>query len=110
MRTRLTLVVIGLFVFLAGGIGAITFGVNDNGRRPFVGSLVIQFEGNNFQLCSGTLVSPTIVVTASHCLVGLEEFPIFVTFDEVIDADADGFVDPGVKLHHRNRHCESSST
>ena len=98
MRMRLTLVSLGLLVLVAAGIQAITFGENDNGRHPFVGSLVIQDQGNNFQLCSGTLVSPTIVVTASHCLVGLEDFPIFVTFDEVIDADSDGFVDRGVKL------------
>jgi secreted trypsin-like serine protease len=99
MRTRAALAVMGVVVSLAAAIQAITFGENDNGRHPFVGSLVLEFQGTKFQLCSGTLVSPTVFVTASHCLSGLEEFPIFVTFDEVIDADADGVVDSGVKLH-----------
>jgi secreted trypsin-like serine protease len=98
MRKRLALVLMGLLVLCAATVQAITFGENDNGRHPFVGSLVIEDQGTKFQLCSGTLVSPTVFVTASHCLFGLEEFPIFVTFDEVIDADADGAVDSGVKL------------
>ncbi len=84
-----------------GAVHAITFGENDNGRHPFVGSLVVEFEGDKFQGCSGTLVSPTVFLTAGHCLVGLEESGItgvWVTFDEVIDADANGVVDAGVTL------------
>jgi secreted trypsin-like serine protease len=88
-------------LLVATGVHAITFGENDNGRHPFVGSLVAEIDGDNFQLCSGTLVSPTVVVTAAHCLIGLEEFGVTdvrVTFAEVIDADADGLVDKGVRL------------
>ncbi len=99
MRRRIALAALGSFVLLAASVRAITFGENDNRRHPFVGSLVLEFQGTKFQLCSATLVSPTVVVTASHCLFGLEEFPIWVTFDEVIDADADGVVDSGVSLH-----------
>jgi len=93
---------------LTTGVQGITFGEDDGGRHPFVGSLVGEFEGGKFQLCSGTLVSPTIFVTASHCLVGLEAFGITgvqVTFDDVIDADADGLVDPGVTLHDGTSHA-----
>ena len=80
---------------------AITFGENDNGRHPFVGALVYEVQGLQFQGCSGTLVSPTVFVTAGHCLTGLEGSGITVraTFDDVIDADADGLVDAGVTLH-----------
>jgi hypothetical protein len=99
MRRRAALALMGLLVLLSATVQAITFGENDNRRHPFVGSMVLEFQGTKFQLCSGTLVSPTVFVTASHCLFGLEEFPIWVTFDEVIDADADGVVDPGVTLH-----------
>ena len=91
----------------AGVVRAITFGENDNGRHPFVGSLVAEVQGERFQLCSGTLVSPTVFVTAGHCLFGLEEFGVtgvWVTFDEVIDADADGLVDPGVTLRTGEGH------
>jgi secreted trypsin-like serine protease len=96
------LAVVGLAALVAAtGIEAITFGENDEGRHPFVGSLVGELDETKYQWCSGTLVSPTVFVTAGHCLVGTEEagIPIWVTFDEVIDADTDGVVDPGVTLH-----------
>jgi hypothetical protein len=109
MRKAGLLAALALFGALvtAGVVRAITFGENDNGRHPFVGSLVAEFQGDRFQLCSGTLVSPTVFVTAGHCLVGLEEFGVtgvWVTFDEVIDADADGLVDPGVTLRTGEGH------
>ncbi len=94
-------------LLLTGGVQAITFGENDNGRHPFAGSLVAEVEGERFQLCSGTLVSPTVFVTAGHCLFGLEQFGVtgvWVTFDEVIDANADGLVDPGVTLRTGDGH------
>jgi hypothetical protein len=90
----------------AAAVHAITFGENDNGRHPFVGSLVFELEGDNFQACTGTLVSPTVFLTAGHCLFGIEQSPFTptVTFDEVIDADADGLVDPGVTLRSGTPH------
>jgi hypothetical protein len=101
-------VIAGLIVLLASAVSvqAITFGENDNGRHPFVGSLVFEVDGDNFQACSGTLVSPTVFVTAGHCLFGIEDSPFTptVTFDEVIDADANGLVDPGVPLYSGTPH------
>ena len=103
MKKTTALMALGFIVSLFGAaaVWAITFGQPDNGRHPFVGSLVAEFGGETFQWCSGTLVSPTIVVTAAHCLFGTEEagIPISVTFDETIDADADGSIDAGVTLH-----------
>ena len=110
MRRALVLIGAALLASLALAtvVHAITFGENDNGRHPFVGSLVAESDGDKFQLCSGTLVSPTVFVTASHCLVGLEQFGITglqVTFDEVIDEDADGLVDGDVTLHDGEAHA-----
>jgi secreted trypsin-like serine protease len=108
MRASLVAGVMLLSVLvIAGATQAITFGENDNGRHPFVGSLVAEFQGEKFQLCSGTLVSPTAFVTAGHCLFGLEEFGItqvWVTFDDVVDADANGRVDSTVTLRTGTGH------
>jgi secreted trypsin-like serine protease len=103
MRRNTALTALGAVACLLGGaaVWAITFGEPDNGRHPFVGSVVAEFGGEKFQFCSGTLVSPTGFVTAAHCLFGTEEegIPIWVTFDEIIDANADGLIDAGVTLH-----------
>lgn len=104
MRKAVLLTVVVLAAAaLAGAVRAITFGENDNGRHPFVGSLVVEFRGEKFQGCSGTLISPTVFLTAGHCLVGLDDNPdiggVWVTFADVIDADADGNVDANVPLH-----------
>lgn len=108
MRKAVLLTALALAALAAAGtVRAITFGENDNGRHPFVGSLVMEFRGEKFQACSGTQISPTVFLTAGHCLVGLEEFGItnvWVTFDEVVDADADGRVDAGVTLHGGTGH------
>lgn len=107
-RTALLLTALALLALAtAGAVRAITFGENDDGRHPFVGSMVVEFQGERFQACSGTLISPTVFLTAGHCLFGNEQLGItnvWVTFDEVIDADADGTVDAGVTLRTGTGH------
>lgn len=109
MRKSVLLSVLAVIAALlaAGAVRAITFGENDNGRHPFVGSMVVEFEGERFQWCSGTQISPTAFLTAGHCLADNEALGVtnvWVTFEEVIDADADGRVDPGVTLHSGTGH------
>jgi secreted trypsin-like serine protease len=85
--------------------GAITFGTNDGGRHPNVGSLVGVVPGvGPVQWCSGTLISPTVFLTASHCFAGFDAIDFTVTFDEVLDANADGIVDPSVNQLTGTRH------
>ena len=72
---------------LAGTAGAITTnGFADNGRHPNVGAILVPTpDGDGYrEVCSGTLVSPTLFLTASHCTSFLEEDPRpeYVTFDE----------------------------
>src|SRR5688500_12580182 len=61
-------VLVGVLV-VAGGAGAITNGTVDGNRHPNVGGLVspAQYSDGTWLYCSGTLVSPTIFLTAAHC-------------------------------------------
>jgi hypothetical protein len=62
---------------------AVVNGSPDNGRHPYVGMAIWAPDGNpahGFELCSGSLVSATVFVTAAHCfpegahvIVDLEE-------------------------------------
>jgi V8-like Glu-specific endopeptidase len=91
---------------LAGGVavlpdaaGAITFGTPDTANTyANVGSLIVTIpDAGNFQLCTGTLIEPTVVLTASHCLVGFpDDWVIGFTLENVIDADQDGEVDADI--------------
>ena len=58
---------------------AITYGQPDGNRHPQVGALVGTFTSGTFPYCSGTLISPTVFLTAAHCNVGSTR--VYVTFD-----------------------------
>jgi secreted trypsin-like serine protease len=68
-----------LLLGLAATVLAITYGQPDGNRHPNVGALVGTFNGQTFPYCSGTLISPTVFLTAAHCNVGTTT--VFVTFD-----------------------------
>jgi len=73
---------------------AITFGEEDNGLHPNVGTMVpispIPYVPT---ICTGTLISPTVFLTAAHCIVGMEAMfkitpkDVYVTFDSDINDD-----------------------
>jgi secreted trypsin-like serine protease len=58
---------------------AITYGQPDGNRHPQVGALVGTFDSGTFPYCSGTLISPTVFLTAAHCNLGPSR--VAVTFD-----------------------------
>lgn len=60
---------------------AITNGIPDENAHPNVGGLVsaIQYSDGTWLYCSGTLISPTIFLTAAHC--GEDGERVGVTFD-----------------------------
>jgi hypothetical protein len=63
---------------LAAPANAIINGEPDGGAHPYVGMLF-----NNDLLCSGSLVSPRVLVTAGHCTIEYEDAshgPTHVTF------------------------------
>ena len=80
MKRILSLAVL-LSVLVAIPAFAITYGEADGKRHPNVGALVGHFSGGTFPYCSGTLISPTVFLTAAHCDIGQSR--VFVTFDSV---------------------------
>lgn len=44
----------------------ITFGSPDGTGHPYVGTLILEQAGALYS-CSGTMLSPTVMVTAGHC-------------------------------------------
>jgi len=92
-RTLLTLIAtLGAALALAvGPAGAITFGQPDGNRHPNVGALLADYDPDDPGpdiLCSGTLIAPTVFLTASHCTAFLESqgiSQVWVTFASEYD-------------------------
>lgn len=89
MKKLLVLAGVVAALTAASPAGAITFGQPDGNRHPYVGALIAEYdpdEAGPDLLCSGTLISPTVFLTASHCTAFLESegigaSDVWVTFD-----------------------------
>jgi hypothetical protein len=100
MRRRVVLVLatVALAILLAGGVAqAIINGEPDRGpnAHPYVGALVTvppsgEFKGQRIPVCSGTLISPRVFLTAGHCtdLLIKEDLPTYVSFDPTYKSGA----------------------
>lgn len=66
--TLILSLVIVLTLALVGTALAVTNGEPDGGAHPFVGLMVADdADGNPLWRCTGTLISPTVFLTAGHC-------------------------------------------
>ena len=72
-------------VFTAVG-AAITNGAPDANGHPEVGALLAPhaYSDGTWEDCSGTLISPTVFLTAAHCDMGVSR--VAVTFDSSYDS------------------------
>src|SRR6185436_11616994 len=73
-------VIVAVLVFCAPAL-AVTGGSLDGSAHPAVGILLAD-QGNGPQpACSGSLISPTVFLTAGHCTAGLASNRVWVSFD-----------------------------
>jgi V8-like Glu-specific endopeptidase len=74
----------------AAPAAAIVDGSPDNGAHPEVGALIspTQYADGTWLECTGTLISPTVFLTAAHCYQGLNR--VQVTFDDQYVGDGGG--------------------
>ena len=97
MRKRLMLLAtlaLGLVTFV-GSAGAITGNYTKDFEHDFVGLLVVYDDQGEFAgRCSGTLISPTVFVTAGHCVTGTDSARIYFEQDAGVDYDPALGVDP----------------
>lgn len=68
--------------------GAITGGEPDNWEHPQTGIILALYDDGSGYLCSGSLIAPSVLLTAGHCTVlfdqeGFKE--VLISFDESID-------------------------
>lgn len=100
-RGLLTLAVLAAAIFASAAL-AITYGEPDGNGHPNVGALIadLRQDGHPDVLCSGSLISPTVFLTAAHCTAFLESrgiTDVWVTFDST-------YVEGRSKLVHGTMH------
>ncbi|HET6302825.1 S1 family peptidase [Microbacterium sp.] len=79
-----------LFMSISTPAQAVTNGVPDGDGHPAVGLMVAFQDGAPAWRCSGTLISPTLYLTAGHCTYGADHVEVWFD-DDLRDAAATGY-------------------
>jgi len=99
LQTATSLAIALVFAIAVTPAAAISNGVPDGNGHPSVGALLADFSGDGVVtgdevICTGSLIAPTVFLTAGHCLVFLEPEgfgTVYVSFDSaLLDADGPG--------------------
>ncbi len=87
MRKRFVVIpiVLAMLLMVVFPATAITFGEPDGTAHPYVGMLLILATDGLFYGCSGTLLSPTVFLTAGHCTA--DAVLTWVNFDPEINLE-----------------------
>jgi len=86
---RVLLIALVLTAVIVSSAGAITWGELDGNAHPHVGTLIFRQNGIGWYSCTGTLVTPRLLLTAGHCVeeAGNINDMTYVRFDEYAVAD-----------------------
>jgi hypothetical protein len=89
LRTLTLVAVLGAALALSAPAGAVVFGGPDGENHPNVGALLAPqaYSDGTWASCSGTLISPTVFLTAAHC--DWDVARLAVTFASDYDAATD---------------------
>jgi len=88
MRRKLLVLsaVLALFAVTVASVSAVVWGEEDGDDHPYVGLIVLDLDGTPQFRCSGTLISPTVVLTAGHCTFGVNGAQVW--FDNDVNDSA----------------------
>src|SRR5215211_6045954 len=84
-KTILAMTAVALVLAFGGTASAVVNGQLDGNRHPNVGALLAPqaYSDGTWAACSGTLIAPTVFLTAAHCDLGVSR--VAVTFDSTYD-------------------------
>jgi hypothetical protein len=82
IEKKLLSIVAAVALFSATPAVAVTDGELDGEGHPAVGLLIFDFDGFPGWRCSGTLISPTVMLTAGHCTDGASGGRVWFDADE----------------------------
>ena len=77
--------VIAILAVAVFPVGAITDGEPDGEGHPYVGLMIADVDGVPAWRCSGTLISPTVFLTAGHCTDGATAARVWFYSDMTYD-------------------------
>lgn len=90
----LCVAMLAMLALVAGPAAGITYGEPDGDEHPHVGLLVFDVDGSPAWRCSGTLLSPTVMLTAGHCTFGTSGGRVWFESDAT-DTVTTGYPFPG---------------